>query len=79
MVTMSTYATKLATFQAKLDYTLQYISKDLLGVGVENWPDVDEGLEQRFQLTIARGVKTFAVWKMPLTPPWFDLMQKYCG
>ncbi len=78
MVTMSTYATKLPTFESKLDYTLKYINKDLLGVGVENWPDVDEGLEQRFQMTIARGIKTFAVWKMPLQDDWFQLMQKYC-
>ena len=78
MVTMSTYASKFATFQQKLDYTLQYIGKDLLGVGVENWPTLDDELEQRLQMTIARGVTTFAVWKMPLSSSWYALMDKYC-
>jgi hypothetical protein len=79
VVTMSTYASKLAVFESKLDYTLQFINKDLLGVGVENWPDVDEGLDQRFQMTIDRGVQTFAVWKMPLTADWITSMEKYCS
>ncbi len=78
VVTMSTYASSIATFQKELDYTLQFIPKKLLGVGVENWPDLDAGIEQRFATTIARGVSELAIWKMPLADDWIAAVQKYC-
>jgi hypothetical protein len=79
VLTMSTYASKLSTFEEKLDYTLQFVPKELLGVGVENWPDLDTGIEQRFQLTASHGVSYLGVWKMPLNSEWLAAAEKYCA
>ncbi len=79
VLTMSTYASQLSTFQQRLDMTLQFVPAALLGVGVENWPDLDAGIEQRFQLTLARGVSYFGVWKMPLNDEWLAAAKQYCA
>jgi hypothetical protein len=79
VLTMSTYASQLSTFEQRLDMTLKSVSANLLGVGVENWPDLDVGIEQRYQMTLARGVSYFGIWKMPLSDEWIAASQKYCA
>lgn len=79
VITMSTYATKWATFDRMLNLTLQSIRPGLLGVGVENWPDLDERFEDRIRATIARGVDFFAVWKMPLSDEWMTGLKRHCA
>ena len=78
VVSMSTYATKLATFEQRLQETLKAVPASKLSVGVENWPDVDANFTERLQLTIANKVPSFAVWKMPITEEWNQGLRQYC-
>lgn len=76
---MSTYAKTLAEFDKQLNYTLQYIQPAQLGVGVENWPDLDQDFEARLKEMEARGLDFLGLWKMPLSEEWMGALESYCN
>jgi hypothetical protein len=65
--TMDTYATKIETFQTRLEKVLHYFKLEKLGVGLD-WIDpkfTEDQVKARFDLIMKHDIKEIALWEMP--------------
>ena len=76
---MSTYAKTLSEFENELNLTLSIVDKSQLGVGVENWPVVDQDISARVQIMKEKNLDLLCVWKAPLSDEWMNtILKDFC-
>lgn len=79
VLTMTTYAKSVDSFKSHLQYALNNIPLPLLGVGVETWPEMDDGFDQRVQICLQDKIDEIDIWKSPIPDNWIPSVKKFCG